>query len=1103
MTGIPLSKRPRVHASLWERICSIFGQSERNCWAPALLALVTLLLTSFSGESSAWAQGAQGELRVEPAPDLSVYEKRPLDAVHVETLGRLWPVRVTLQSVKAGDEVRGELVRRGLRELDRSGRFAELHASLVEDEGRLILLYQVRPRRLIEQIRVKGRVLDESDEMRALGLKEGTAVTDKSLDHAATELKAFYIRSGYPEVQVRLTPEAVDDPRRVLLRVEITPGPPQALRELRFLVAPSPHHPALKAPLDSFSLQAGARLDEEGVQEAQQELEEALVAAQFFKAKVSHQILPGGILEMRVRSGPRYSVRIEGNSMFSDELLQEAMQLAEHRDPRPEMLEPLLRDFYVEHGYLDVHVEASILEDQEGLRSEVYVWLRAGERFHVARRIYPCLSGHRNAEGVSDEIDGVLSESFPQVGVIGPVSADAVDAATGSSPPISRPKPWAAEPWSSFSDENYREVMNHLQDLYRAEGYLSAKVGPATVVRRQCLPESPPGECLVSGARPLPPESCSEYEKREAEVTHTCVPDFKAGIRCEAAATLVLPIVAGRQTVLYDVVVEGNEAFASQELLRVAELGVGKPLRRAQLDGALRRIQEAYEEEAYAFVKIDSDIELSPDQTRARLVISIRERHRVEVSRIDIRGATDTSESLIRSRLALKVGELYRRSSVKRSEEQLESLAVFTSVAIALQDPGVPAREKVVVVTVVERLPQYLDIKGGFGTADGFRIGFEYGHRNLGGEAIQLVLRSQLSLRPSFLIVEQDVRDKYDRDLGTLAKRLVRRNTITLAFPEIGLGPLFRFEVEALDMRQNQRDFTQTRDSGALRLLFLPRRQYLLQLGATVEYNQVEILQTDAPPDPNLLIPEGNSVAFTQNFSAAWDRRDKPLAATRGTYLRAGVEHVTALPVNLDQDLDCAELKAGETPEVSQVCSEFLRFTGRFAGYLPISKSGLTFAFSLQSGVIQNLTKVSGTYPDRLFFMGGVDTLRGFTQDALVPQDLAEQVLDGSITIDQVSLRGGDIFVNPRAELRIPITPTFQTALFLDAGNIWYDRSTFNPLILRYTAGTGLRIKTPVGPLVFDFGFNLERLGAALSGNSKNGRTWEEIGAFHFSIGLF
>ncbi len=199
-----------------------------------------------------------------------------------------------------------------------------------------------------------------------------------------------------------------------------------------------------------------------------------------------------------------------------------------------------------------------------------------------------------------------------------------------------------------------------------------------------------------------------------------------------------------------------------------------------------------------------------------------------------------------------------------------------------------------------------------------------------------------------------------------------------------------------------------------------------------------------------------------------------------------------------------------------------MRYTNRVAGYVRLSKKGLALAASFRWGLNQQLTSGSQTYPDRLFFMGGVDTLRGFAQDSLVPEDIAQLILHppdprvpslfaGSayipappLTIDQVLIRGGDIFVNPRLELRVPLTDTVQTALFVDAGNLWADPQEISQNFrLRYAAGTGIRIGTPIGPLVFDYGFNVERVLDALFPGRVDQRYWESIGAFHFSIGLF
>ncbi len=505
MSGAPPEHRRRAKVSprgdfrgrrgAWS--CRLSDLGLAAAW---LMSLCLFLLASMN---SARAQ-TQGELNVEPGPDLSVFSETPLAEVRVVMEGQLWRERVVLQSVRPGDTVTGALVRRGLRELDRSGFYAELSAQLVEEAGRLILVYRVRPRRLVDQIRTQGRLLDTSDERRALGLAPGSAVTDEKLAQAEEGLRELYVRSGYPEAQIVIHAEDVDDPRLVLLRVEVIPGPPQKISEVRIRVAPSPHHPALQKPLGTFGLEQGDRLDLKEVDTASEELVTNLVEAHFYEARAKHRILPGGVLEMLVTPGPRFSVRLEGNETFGREAIEDAMDFEEHRDPRPEMLRGLLRDFYVQHGYLDAYIEVTRLDSQDLLRSEILVWVREGKRFRITRRVYPCLTGHRDAEGVDDEIDGVLSERFPPVGVVGPVSAQAVDGATGSVSASPRPTPWHAEPWSSFADPEYREVMNHLRDLYRAEGYLGAEVGPATVVRRRCLPESPPGECLVEGPPPMP-----------------------------------------------------------------------------------------------------------------------------------------------------------------------------------------------------------------------------------------------------------------------------------------------------------------------------------------------------------------------------------------------------------------------------------------------------------------------------------------------------------------------------------------------------------------------------------------------------------------------
>jgi outer membrane protein assembly factor BamA len=250
-------------------------------------------------------------------------------------------------------------------------------------------------------------------------------------------------------------------------------------------------------------------------------------------------------------------------------------------------------------------------------------------------------------------------------------------------------------------------------------------------------------------------------------------------------------------------------------------------------------------------------------------------------------------------------------------------------------------------------------------------------------------------------------------------------------------------------------------------------------------------------------VPDGTSVAIAQRVGVTWDRRDSPLDATAGTFVSLGAEHVHAEPVG--ETREELETDAMNDSPFDATISDFMRYTNRVAGYVRLSKKGLALATSFRWGFIQQLITDSRTYPDRLFFLGGGDSIRGFAQDSLVPEDIARIILsDPELGIEQIFIRGGDVFVNPRAELRIPLSDTVQTALFVDAGNLWSLPSEVGSnFSLRYAVGSGIRVGTPIGPLVFDYGFNVDRVLDGLYPDRADQRTWESLGAFHFSIGLF
>lgn len=1069
--------------------------------ALAHLSCFCLFPGSARADAPAASSGSLPELG--PPPSLSGVAGRRVSRIEVVTRGGRWQRPVALRRARVGDVLTGELARRALSELADTGRYADVRAEAEPDgPDAAVLRLSVLPRRIVTQVRIIGAPLPEDDVLRAGGVDPGSEVTAPELAALAERVQAFCARRGFPRAVV--TPDAIDtdDELRVVVALRVDPGAPRTIAARIFHVSPAKSE-GLRLLLATYAVNAKDRADEDAAEKADRDLSDLLRQRGFHQAEVSHRLPETGDfpdLEVDVRAGPLVRLVFEGNRRFDRHELEDALELEEAEDRSPGTLATRIEKYYVDRGYFDVRVTPLVRGAKSAATNDLVFQIREGEPVQVIGREYPCLTGERTANDVGAEIDSFLSEALPGTGIVGPVDPAAVDSALGPTGTTgARVPPREGNPWRTYSAEIYERATRHLQELYRSEGYLSATVGPFTPIRRACSSRSPPGQCIPLGAIVRPRVVCpkgSEVPVADPPPPPSCTRDPRRGTTCDPQMILQIPVKLGPRAVLWDVLFEGNTILVEKELSQIAELDLGTPVSQVELEKARRRVLDEYADRGFAFATVELRLELSPDKTRARARFVISERELVSVKDVVVRGARRTNEALILSRVVLKRGDLYRRGDVRATEERLATLGVFSSVNVALEDPEVFAREKVVIVTVRERAPQYLDVRPGFSTGDGFRVTFEYGHRNIGGQAIKLTLRVQLGLLPDFLIIEDQVRRNFQA--LPLEQRLERRNSISLELPEVGLGPLFPLGIDLIDVRDNARDFGLTKDAAIGTLSYRPTTRFVTQVGASLELNDARIFAGDETiaeyiaQNPGtslrLRVPDGKTYAFAQRTNFTWDRRDNPFDATAGTFLSAGVEHVHAAPRDSS----------------ATITSEFLRLTSRVAGYLRLTQRGLALAMSLRLGYNVQLASGSQTYPDRLFFFGGVDTIRGFLQDSVIPQDIAERIISDQaragapgvddaqiLTASKVPIRGGDVLLNPRLELRIPLTGIFQTALFLDSGNVWLDPRNVRPYILRYAAGTGLRATTPVGPLALDFGVNLDR------------RDWEDPFAFHFSIGLF
>jgi outer membrane translocation and assembly module TamA len=153
--------------------------------------------------------------------------------------------------------------------------------------------------------------------------------------------------------------------------------------------------------------------------------------------------------------------------------------------------------------------------------------------------------------------------------------------------------------------------------------------------------------------------------------------------------------------------------------------------------------------------------------------------------------------------------------------------------------------------------------------------------------------------------------------------------------------------------------------------------------------------------------------------------------------------------------------------------------------YLPIGDR-VVLASRVQFGNIRPEGQDPKNVPfSKKFFLGGATSIRGWGRYEVSP-------LSGSgLPI------GGNSMLAISEELRATLRGKLGGVLFLDAGNVWADSFDFNLRELRYAIGPGLRYQTPIGPIRFDVGYQLNPIPELLVNGAPQTRRFR----LHFSIG--
>ena len=523
-------------------------------------------------------------------------------------------------------------------------------------------------------------------------------------------------------------------------------------------------------------------------------------------------------------------------------------------------------------------------------------------------------------------------------------------------------------------------------------------------------------------------------------------------------------IEEGAQTLVEDLQVTGNQnvPYAQLTAPKRFELRSGAPFSPRKLADDRNRISATYENRGYLNAEVKATVNKTSDPHRVNVAYAINEHQLVRIDQAVYLGQERTRLSLINKTANIPVESPMQRAPMLEAESRLYDLGIFDWSSVGPRKPITDQSDEMALVKVHEAKRNELT----------YGFGFELSHRggNIptgtvalpgGGGTIGLhghqIAPSQstfASPRGTLQFTRHNMRGLGETaSASLLASRLDYRLLTTYGQPHfIGSqwSSLFSFSLE----RNSENPlFTDALGDLSLQVERQISSKHNTRVQFRYDFNKTALSHILVP---DLVLAQDRRV-YLSTFSSTLihDTRDKPLDAHRGFL---------------------GTIDFGVTPSALGSSADFTKLFAQFAQYQPFHS--VVFANSIRLGLASPFAH-SFVPTSQLFFSGGGTSLRGFPIDEAGPQRLVPfcNVLKGESGCVNITVPvGGRQLFILNSEVRFPlgIMKALGGVVFYDGGNV-YRAINFRDFVNNYTntVGVGLRYATPIGPVRFDIGRNL------------------------------
>jgi translocation and assembly module TamA len=442
------------------------------------------------------------------------------------------------------------------------------------------------------------------------------------------------------------------------------------------------------------------------------------------------------------------------------------------------------------------------------------------------------------------------------------------------------------------------------------------------------------------------------------------------------------------------------------------------------------RLLSALQEQGYAFAQVDPPIAYeAADAPVLDLSFHVAAGVKVRIGDIHVEGLKRVHESLVRRRLLLHRGDLYKPSAIEAARRDLLGMNVFGQVSVQVgtkadESGGVPITFK-----LRERLRHAISVLAAYSSDLGGSGGVTWTDRNVFGNAEQLTVAATLTN----LGGSDTTGTGYDTSVKYLIPDFLRRDQS------------LQFAISAI--KQQLQSYDQKAQTASVTLSRKLSSVWTVSAGLSTTDETILQIINATPNSSGVFVPDPpttfNYTLIAMPFKVVYDSTnlatplEDPSHGFRGT------------------------LSLTPTLAIGHPNATFLISTLTLATYfdldrlLPIAPGRSVLAARAIAGVAEGAGELS-LPPDQRFYAGGTSTIRGYGYQLVGPMFPHTDIPTGGTAITAGGL-----------EFRQRLYTNWGVVAFVDAGQV---SASLKPLPddIRVGAGAGMRYYTPIGPIRFD-----------------------------------